>query len=128
VIDTWVEWLALILFIIITQTLKVLADEIISPFIINTIMDHKEKEMLFSYKESQVICQTYYIFSGITKIIHVSIAISQIDCIIVVLLTDLVISTYTTDIFLRNKKSQKPDDTVLSEDLEQFIQDMESEV
>jgi hypothetical protein len=121
IIDTWQKWIALILFIMITQTLKVLADEIISPFIMNTIMDHKEKELHFSYSESQFICQSYYIFSGIAKVIHVSIAMSQVDCILVVLLTDVVISTYTTHIFLKNKISQEPDDCEISEDLEEFI-------
>jgi len=120
-IDTWQKWAGLIVFIMITQTLKVLADEIISPFIINTIMDHKEKEMVFSYSVSQFICQVYYIFSGIAKVIHVSIAMSQVDCILVVLLTDLIISTYTTHIFLEKNKLQQVDEFLLSEDMEEFI-------
>ena len=122
-IDTWRKWVGLIFFIMITQTLKVLADEIISPFIMNTIMDHKEKEILFSYYVSQFICQVYYIFSGIAKVIHVSIAMSQIDCILVVLITDVIISTYTTHMFLAKKKLQQDDDFLLPEDLEEFILD-----
>jgi hypothetical protein len=105
----------------VTQTLKVFADEIISPFIMNTIMDHKEEEMLFSYSESQFICQSYYVFSGIVKVIHVSIAMSQVDCIIVVLLTDVAVSTYTTHIFLTKKKLHEPDHGEISEDMEDFI-------
>jgi len=121
VIDTWQKWAGLIVFIMITQILKVLADEIISPFIMNTIMDHKEKEMVFSYSVSQFICQVYCIFSGITKVIHASIAMSRVDCILVVLLTDVIVSTYTTHMFLAKKQLQQDDDCVLPEDLEEFI-------
>ena len=127
VIDTWPKWAVLIIFIIVTQILKVFADEIISPFILNTIMDHKEKEMFFSYFESQIICQTYYMFSGITKVIYVSIAISQIDCILVVLFTDIIVSIYTTHIFLRNKTYQKHDVVLASDDLEDYIQGLEGD-
>ena len=127
VIDTWAKWTALIIFITITQILKVFADEIISPFILNSIMDHKEKEMFFSYFETQIICQTYYTFSGITKVIYVSIAISQIDCILVVLFTDIIVSIYTTNIFLRNKTYQKHGLVLASDDLEDYIQGLEDD-
>ena len=125
VIDTWTKWAALIIFITITQILKVFADEIISPFILNTIMDHKEKEMFFSYFETQIICQTYYTFSAFTKIIYVSIAISQIDCILVVIFTDIIVSIYTTHDFLRNKTYQKHDVVLASDDLEDYIEGLE---
>jgi len=103
VINTWSRWATLTFFIFVTQALKVFADEIISPFITNTIMDHKEINIVFSYVESQLICQTYYMFSAINSIIQISIATSQIDFILVLIFTDLFISTYTTHVFLSNK-------------------------
>jgi len=103
VINTWSRWGALMFFIFVTQALKVFADEIISPFITNTIMDHKENNIVFSYTESQLICQTYYMFSAINSIIQISIATSQIDFILVLIFTDLFISTYTTHVFLSDK-------------------------
>jgi len=45
-IDTWEKWGCLMCFVLVTQGLQVLSDEIISPFILNTIMDHKDRTTL----------------------------------------------------------------------------------
>jgi len=103
-IDTWEKWGCLMCFVLVTQGLQVLSDEIISPFILNTIMDHKDRTTLFSYAESQMICQCYYLFSAVAKLVHVAIAISQVDFVVAVIATDIVVSCYTTHVFLQAKK------------------------
>jgi hypothetical protein len=104
VIDTWVKWGFLMCFVLVTQSLQVLSDETISPFILNTIMDHKDHTTLFSYAESQMICQSYYLFSAVAKLVHVAIAISQVDFVIAVIATNIMVSCYTTHVFLQAKK------------------------
>ena len=112
-IDTWPKWVALTIFVVLTQILKVLADEIVSPWILNTIMDHKSTEvttsaMTVTYTEAQCICQTYYLFAASVKFITISITISQIDLVTVLIVTDIVVSLYTTHHFLRAKVSGPP--------------------
>lgn len=107
-IDTWPKWVGLTTFVVVTQILKVLADEIVSPWIINTIMDHKSTEvttsaMTVTYTEAQCICQTYYMFAASVKFITISITISQIDLVTVLIVTDIIVSIYTTHHFLRAK-------------------------
>jgi len=102
-IDTWAKWAGVMCFVLVTEGLQVLSDEIISPFILNTIMDHKDRTIWFSYAESQMICQCYYLFSAVSKLVHVAIAISQVDFIVAVIATDIIVSCYTTHIFLQAK-------------------------
>lgn len=108
VIDTWEKWNLLIIFTAVTQSLKMFADEIISPWIINTIMDEKTiiDNRNIDYYRTQTICQTYYLFSAIVKIFQVSISITQIDFVMVYIFTDIAISIYTTDMYLKSKTSE----------------------
>lgn len=107
VVDDWTKWGSLMVFTMVTQTLKMLADEIISPWIINTIMDDKCKVYhSISYYKSQFICQTYYLFSAMVKFFQISISITQLDFVLVYVLTDIIISVYTTHMYLQSKKEE----------------------
>ena len=108
VVDNWTKWSQLMMFTIVTQSLKMLADEIISPWIINTIMDDKSKIQNdnINYYKSQFICQTYYLFSAIVKFIQIGISITQLDFVLVYISTDLIISLYTTHMYLKSKQGQ----------------------
>jgi hypothetical protein len=108
VIGTWQRWGLLTCFIFATQTIKIFADEIISPFITNSVMDHKEHRLQFSYCDTQLICQSYYIFSAIHGVMLVSVATSQVDMILVLIATDVAVSTYTTHVFLTHKRHSAP--------------------
>lgn len=106
-IDSWSKWTALTAFVVVTQGLKVLADEIISPWIVNTIMDHKCVSVAFGYRDAQLICQTYYLFASTVKFITISITISQIDLVAVLIATDMLVSVYTTHCYLKCKTTQQ---------------------
>jgi len=54
-VDGWGKWAALVLFIAATQVLKVMGNEIISPWIINTVMDHKDAGPAMPYREEQYV-------------------------------------------------------------------------
>lgn len=107
-VDNWAKWSQLMTFTIVTQSLKMMADEIISPWILNTIMD--DKSIIHSddidYYKSQFICQTYYLFSAIVKFVQISISITQLDFVIAYISTDIVISVYTTHMYLKSKQYQ----------------------
>lgn len=107
-VDNWAKWSQLMTFTIVTQSLKMMADEIISPWILNTIMD--DKSIIHSddidYYKSQFICQTYYLFSAIVKFVQISISITQLDFVLAYISTDIVISVYTTHMYLKSKQYQ----------------------
>ena len=105
-IHTWPRYIVLVCFLICTQALKVFADETISPFIINEIMQHTTETHIidnFSYLELQCVCQSYYIFSAMSKLVAIFTSLTQIDLILALILTDIIISVNTTNFFLKMK-------------------------
>jgi len=106
-IHTWGRYTCCVGFLVLTQALKVFADETISPFIINEIMQNSPGETTiadnFTYMELQRLCQSYYVFSGIAKLVTVFVSLTRIDLIMSILITDVFISVYTTDRFLKIK-------------------------
>jgi hypothetical protein len=107
-IDSWSKWWALVAFIMATQALKVLADEIISPWIINTVMDHKGEGPDLRYHEVQAVCQTYYFFSATVQFVSISVTVAQLDLVLVLITTDLLVSAYTTHVFIHAKTQSHP--------------------
>ena len=107
-VDAWGKWAALVLFIVATQVLKVLADEIISPWIMNTVMDHKGEGPEMRYRDVQAVCQTYYFFSATVQFVSISVTVAQLDLVLVLIATDLLVSAYTTHVFIRAKSPSLP--------------------
>jgi len=102
-VDGWAKWAVLVLFIVTTQVLKVMANEIISPWILNTLMDHKDAGPAMPYREVQYVCQAYYLFSATVQFVSISVSVAQLDLVLVLIATDLLVSAYTTHVFLRAK-------------------------
>lgn len=103
-IDTWSKWNVFLLFVIVTQIVKVLADETISPWIINTVMDHKCYNITeYTPSEVHILCQSYYAFSGLVSFIKVVICTTQVDFVLCLILTDCIVSFFTTRHFLKDK-------------------------
>lgn len=119
-ITTWPEWGVLLSFSTLTQAFKVFSDEVISPWIINTVMDHKAGKIEnFSYFEIQLICQTYYAFSATVKFIQIAITFSQIDMVLAFIATDIIVSFYTTRQFLIKK--EKINNSIIPENMKLYV-------
>lgn len=103
-VDTWEGYAALMSFSVVTQVVKVYADELISPFILNTVMDHKEPIIeKYGYWDILFVTQVYYIFSALVSLVQVAVAISQVDVAVAYVLADAIVSLYTTRIYLKDK-------------------------
>ena len=98
-INTWARWSTLIVFVFVTSVQKLLGDEIISPWIINSLMDPKEHNFRTSWVETQVTTQGYYAFCVLTRFVQISVSITQFDFVCVLLVTDLFVSFCTTHMF-----------------------------
>ena len=103
-INTWPKWSFLMVIVSSTQIVKVLADETISPWIINNVMDEKH-EILRGTTEAKIqgMCQLYYLFSGVVGFLKVIFYTTQIDAVIVLISLDCLISYFTTKYYLQNK-------------------------
>lgn len=102
-IHTWWRYTGVMTFLVCTQALKVFADETVSPFILNEVMQSSQQTTLidnFSYIELQFMCQSYYTFSGISKLLTVFVSLTRVDLVLAIICTDVGISIYTTDHFL----------------------------
>ena len=105
-VHTWWRYTGVVVFLVCTQALKVFADETISPFILNEIMQHSQDTTVadnFSYLELQWLCQSYYVFSGMAKLVAVFVSLARADLVLAILCTDVAISMFTTDRFLNAK-------------------------
>lgn len=104
-VDTWGKWVLFMLIIATTQTVKVLADELISPWIIINVMDTTKRTILnLTQVEVHLMCQTYYLFSGIVSFVKVMVYISQIDFVAILIMVDCVVSFITTRHYLDGKQ------------------------
>jgi hypothetical protein len=114
-IDTWMKWAFLMFLVCVTQSVKVCADETISPWIINNVMDD-DKDILTDITpfEIQGMCQLYYFFSAIVSFINVVIYTTQIDFVLALVLIDLLVSFFTTRHYIQKKKSFFHDSAVTS--------------
>lgn len=105
-IHSWWRYAVVLAFLVCTQALKVFADETLHPFILNEIMQHSHDTTMldnFSYMELQCLCQSYYAFSGISKLLAVLVSLTRLDLVLAIICTDVAMSTYTTDRFLNAK-------------------------
>jgi hypothetical protein len=101
-IDSVEYWLLLMGFTILTQTLKIVADEVLSPWILHSVMSTAVRSQ--GYVESMAICEIYYAFSCLVRFVQVSVSVSQLDFVLALLLTDVLVSAYTTDRYLRSRQ------------------------
>jgi hypothetical protein len=118
-VDSWPRWSLLMSFTVVTQALKILADEVISPWILHVVMNDGNSKVR-SYVISQVICQLYYGFSCIVRFFQVSVSVSQVDFVLALLITDLVVSFFTTDRYLRNRRSNSVESTAVGVSLHEL--------
>ena len=98
-INSLTAWAWLMGFTVLTQTLKIVADEVLNPWILHSVMNDVTRVQ--GYAESMVICELYYAFSCLVRFVQVSVSVSQIDFVLALLLTDVAVSAYTTDRYLR---------------------------
>lgn len=75
----------------------------ISPWIINTITDHKTKYIPYSKITCITISQLWSFYCNIMGVFNMFLSFTQIDFIIIRTLADLTMSMYTNFKFLRHK-------------------------
>lgn len=104
VLDTWYKWGLVALFTAINTCINDFMNDAISPWLLNTLTDHKTKYIPYPKWQCLMISQTWTLYCGIMGIAGIMISLTQIDFVLIRIICDLVISTYTNYRFMRDKK------------------------
>ena len=102
-LNSWPRYNAVLIFVIISTAVNDFAGDAISPWLQNTVIDHKSRIIPYSKGTCLLITQIWSFYCGVMGIASISLVFSQFDLLAVRLIVDLLVSQYTTMRFLRNK-------------------------
>jgi hypothetical protein len=102
-LDTWYKWGMVAAFTFINTSVNDFMSDAISPWILNTITDHKTRFIPYSKLVCVMVTQTWSLYCNIMGVFSIFLAMSQIDFVLIRMSADLMVNAYTTTKFLRNK-------------------------
>jgi hypothetical protein len=103
VIDTFPRYIVVVIFVVLSTAIGDLAGDAISPWIQNTVLDHKSKLLPYKKPTILLISQIWSLYCGVMSVASVSLFFSQFDLILVRLIVDLIVNYYTLNRYMRNK-------------------------
>jgi hypothetical protein len=103
VLDTWYKWGLVAGFTFVNTAVNDFMSDALSPWILNTITDHKTRYIPYSKFMCVVITQVWSLYCNIMSVFGIFLAMSQIDFVIIRTAADLMVNIYTTTKFLRHK-------------------------
>jgi len=104
VLDSWYKWSLVALFTFLNTCVNDFMSDAISPWILNTISDHKTKYLPYPPLVCLLISQLWAIYCNVMSVFGLMIALSQIDFVFIRTLADLLVNTYTNMKFMRGKE------------------------
>jgi hypothetical protein len=102
-LDTWYKWNLVAAFTFINTSINDFMSDAISPWILNTISDHKAKYLPYSKATCLFITQMWSIYCNIMSVFGLFLAMTQVDFVLIRMSADLTVNIYTTLKFMRNK-------------------------
>lgn len=102
-LDTWYKWALVATFTFVNTSINDFMSDAISPWIINTITDHKTKYIPYSKSVCLMIAQTWCVYCNIMSVFGLFLAMTQIDFVLIRMVADLSINVYTNLKFMRGK-------------------------
>jgi hypothetical protein len=102
-LNTWYKWGLVAAFTFINTSVNDFVSDALSPWILNTITDHKTRFIPYSKLVCLLITQTWSIYCNIMSVFGIFLAMSQIDFVLIRMVADLMVNAYTTTKFMRNK-------------------------
>lgn len=104
VLDTWYKWGMVAFFTLINTSVNDFMSDAISPWIINTITDHKNKFIPYPKYVCLGISQLWAVYCNLMSVFGMFLAMTQIDFVLIRMLADLTVNTYTNLKFMRQKE------------------------
>lgn len=104
ILDTWYKWGMVATFTLCNTAMNDFMSDAISPWILNTITDHKSKFIPYPKHTCLMIAQLWAIYCNIMSVFGMFLAMTQIDFVLIRMLADLTVNTYTNLKFMRFKE------------------------
>lgn len=104
VLDTWYKWGMVAVFTLINTSVNDFMSDAISPWLLNTITDHKSKFIPYPKYVCLAISQLWSIYCNLMSVFGMFLAMTQIDFVLIRILADLLVNTYTNLKFMRFKE------------------------
>jgi len=102
-LDTWYKWNMVAAFTLVNTSINDFMSDAISPWILNTITDHKAKYLPYSKLTCLCITQLWSIYCNIMSVFGLFLAMTQVDFVLIRMAADLTVNMYTNLKFMRNK-------------------------
>lgn len=102
-LNTWYKYNLVMFMSFMNTCFNDFMSDSISPWILNTITDHKTKYIPYSKRTCILITQSWSIYCNIMSIFSIFLALTQVDFVIIRALADVCMTAYTNMRFMRNK-------------------------
>lgn len=103
VLDTWYKWSLVATFTFVNTSMNDFMSDAISPWILNTITDHKTRFLPYSKATCIFISQMWSIYCNVMGVFGLFLAMTQVDFVLIRMTADLTVNFYTNLRFMRNK-------------------------
>ena len=104
VLDTWYKWGMVASFTMLNTSMNDFMSDAISPWILNTITDHKSRYIPYPKYVCLGIAQSWAIYCNLMSVFGMFLAMTQIDFVLIRMMADLTVNTYTNLKFMRHKE------------------------
>lgn len=104
VLDTWYKWGMVASFTYVNTSINDFMSDAISPWLMNTISDHKNKYIPYPKYVCLGISQLWAIYCNLMSVFGMFLAMTQIDFVLIRMMADLTVNSYTNMKFMRNKE------------------------
>jgi len=102
-LDTWDKWFYVAVFSFLNTIVHEFVSDSLNPWIQNTLQDHKSRFLPYSKMTSQLILVTYTVYTHVTMLFAIFLSMSQLDFLIIRMVADIIVTTYSTHIFTSTK-------------------------
>ena len=103
VMDTWYKWGLVAGFTLLNTTVNDFMSDAISPWILNTLTDHKTKYIPYPKIVCLSVSQIWAVYCNVMGVFGLFLAMSQVDFVLIRMIADLSVNTFTCMKFMRNK-------------------------
>jgi hypothetical protein len=104
VLDTWYKWGMVATFTLVNTSINDFMSDAISPWILNTITDHKSKFIPYPKYVCLGISQLWSVYCNLMSVFGMFLAMTQMDFVLIRMMADLTVNTYTNLKFMRFKE------------------------
>lgn len=103
-LNTWTKWSCVGMYTFVSTCIADFTCDSVGPWITNTIQDHKNQYLPYSKFTCMCIVQAFSMYAIIMGTIHLFVALSQIDFMMIRMGADLLVNYYTTSRFMQCKQ------------------------